>query len=705
MNRHGAGLLAAIFVMSSGSIPGASWRGINSGLPGAIAGASGLAIDPATPSTLYSWGSNGALFKSTDGAASWYIVNGIAGVSWLALHPKNSSAIYAGTRLGLVKSANGGASWASPSIAPTTLSIGPPVLDPQDSNTLYAVTFDSGIIKSTDGGASWKTLPGSQALVRGPTFLAVDPLTPSTLYAVVFSVRSAIFKSIDGGESWVSIKACECVDFAEFIQALAIDPVTPSTIYAPAQLYRGQGSSEEIIYKSTDGGQNWGAFGTGIPTEAVVMSLAIDPGSPSRIYGAYRRDSAGGGWGIIKSTDGGGSWTVMNAGLSPGNFKGSPVVIDPSAPETLYVGHVDQSRTGAGGIFKSTDATASWSPANAGRSLIDVRAVAIDPINAHTVYASIGSDGVFKSADGGGVWVKLAAFQFIAKTDLGLSGRGYTRSLAVDFLRPNILYALTARTDGGCGLVDELLFKSTDSGASWSSASPPMSGCDGFSAITIDPTDPNTLYVSGMDNPEGEAPVIYKSTDAGASWSDRLGVCCGNALVIDPTNPSSLYGGTPSGVLNSIDGGATWTKTGLSTRVDVLALDPANPGVVYAAAGGSGLSGFEGLLKSTDSGANWTPINEGLARLIASRSPVTALVIDSANPQVLYAGTSGYGVFRSTDGGAYWSPFNDGLPNLDIRLLALTPGRPNALYAGTVTGMFVINLAPETIPFRGRSRR
>ncbi len=63
--------------------------------------------------------------------------------------------------------------------------------------------------------------------------------------------------------------------------------------------------------------------------------------------------------------------------------------------------------------------------------------------------------------------------------------------------------------------------------------------------------------------------------------------------------------------------------------------------------------------------------------------------------QTLYAGTSGYGVFRSTDGGAHWGPFNDGLPNLDIRLLALTPGRANALYAGTVSGIFVINLASD----------
>src|SRR5215471_10988578 len=89
--RHWFEVLAAILVVSCGSIWGASWREINVGLPSAIAGASGLAIDPITTSTLYSWGSNGALFKSTDGAGSWNIVGGVAGVGRLVIDPENSS--------------------------------------------------------------------------------------------------------------------------------------------------------------------------------------------------------------------------------------------------------------------------------------------------------------------------------------------------------------------------------------------------------------------------------------------------------------------------------------------------------------------------------------------------------------------------------------------------------------------------------------
>jgi photosystem II stability/assembly factor-like uncharacterized protein len=183
---------------------------------------------------------------------------------------------------------------------------------------------------------------------------------------------------------------------------------------------------------------------------------------------------------------------------------------------------------------------------------------------------------------------------------------------------------------------------------------------------------------------------MYKSTDGGASWSDRLFGCCDKAPAIDPTNRTSLYGGTSSGVMKSSDGGTTWTETGLSTGANVLALDPANPNVLYAATWASELSGLRGVFKSTDGGASWLSINEGLGSLVISRAPVTALLINPANPQMLYAGTAGYGVFRSTDGGEHWSPFNDGLPNLDIRLLAVTPGRANALYAGTGSGIFVV---------------
>src|SRR5437016_5701714 len=76
---------------------------------------------------------------------------------------------------------------------------------------------------------------GSQALPP-LRFLTVDPVTPSTLYAVGVSYRG-IFKSIDGGASWISIKSGQGMSGPELFVALAIDPETPSTVYAPARVW------------------------------------------------------------------------------------------------------------------------------------------------------------------------------------------------------------------------------------------------------------------------------------------------------------------------------------------------------------------------------------------------------------------------------------------------------------------------------------
>jgi photosystem II stability/assembly factor-like uncharacterized protein len=292
---------------------------------------------------------------------------------------------------------------------------------------------------------------------------------------------------------------------------------------------------------------------------------------------------------------------------------------------------------------------------------------------------------LFTSQDGGETWETLTQ-------GLPAEHAYMICGIQVSPRDPNHVFA--AYTDGR-------VYHSTDGGETWSdSVSPPLSGCILWAygetlPMAMDPTDPNTLYLGGeFDGDYG----LLKTTDGGANWiNPGWGCCSGRALAIDPTNPTTLYGGARSGVLKSANGAATWSNTGLRAGVNALALDPIDPSILYASTHGANANSFEGLLKSRDSGVSWSPINDGLAILIDTRSPVTALVVDPANAQVLYAGTSGYGVFRSIDGGASWSQFIDGLMNLDIRLLALTPGKAATLYAGTGNGVFAISLAPETI--------
>lgn len=121
----------------------------------------------------------------------------------------------------------------------------------------------------------------------------------------------------------------------------------------------------------------------------------------------------------------------------------------------------------------------------------------------------------------------------------------------------------------------------------------------------------------------------------------------------------------------------TWTGIGPGGGiVNTLAIDPATPTTLYAGTQGSG------VFKTTDGGASWSAINNGLTNLL-----VFALAIDPATPTTLYAGTfavGGGGVFKSTDGGASWSLLNTGVFGRDRRALAIDPGTPTTIYAGAI---------------------
>jgi photosystem II stability/assembly factor-like uncharacterized protein len=534
--RHSLGLLASILVMSSGAAGDASWREINTGLPSAVVGVRAITIDPVTPSTIYvcsySWPSGGSIFKSTDGGGSWKAISSVVGARSVVIDPKNSSTIFAGTVHGIVKSTNGGESWSGANTGLTDSTIYTLAIDPITPSTLYAVTF-RGIFKSTNGGETWNAINTGFPSDIWFDSLVIDPMAPSTLYAVTFR---GIFKSTDGGGSWKAIGG---------LRPLVIDPTNSSTIYAVTL----SGWERARLVKSTDGGETWNAIETGPNT--FILSLAIDPITPSTVYAA--------GGGIFKSTDGGETWNAIEAGLPSSNGQRffQSLALDPTAPSTIYAGYFDSSGY-KGAVYKSTNGGASWDAADAGLTSIDVRVLAIDPANTATVYTAAGN-AAFKSVDSGASWTKLFTFQIANATfpSLGFGADdAIVRSLLIDLIDPNVLYVETARTDG-CASGDKLVFKSTDGGASWSPDTSPDLGCGsgdieldpalaGYRlSMVLDPTDRNTLYVGGHENPR-----ILKSHDGGANWSSVWGRTNGGlessvfALVIDPTKPTTLYAGT-----------------------------------------------------------------------------------------------------------------------------------------------------------------
>ena len=105
--------------------------------------------------------------------------------------------------------------------------------------------------------------------------LAIDPLTPSTLYAGTEGQGGGVFRSTDSGATW-TITGLP----GWSVPALGIDPLTPSTPYAGTY---GEGGG---VFRSTNSGATW--TNTGLPPSTAVWALAMDPLTPSTLYaGTY----------------------------------------------------------------------------------------------------------------------------------------------------------------------------------------------------------------------------------------------------------------------------------------------------------------------------------------------------------------------------------------------------------------------------------
>jgi photosystem II stability/assembly factor-like uncharacterized protein len=692
----------------------ATWSEINAGLPVTGVEVAKIVVAPSTPSTLYANArrpdGTGAIFKTTDGARSWRDIGSVTGATSVVVDPRSATTIYAVTSRGLLKSTDGGDSWTGvgDGLSSYILAL---AIDPVTSSTLYAATAAPGIFKSTDGGATWKALDTGIPANTYVGSLAIDPANPSRIF---FSASvsqppgppaAAIFRSVDGGETW---NASGGLTTGAGIASLAISSTAPSVVYA---LLNGPPAAE--ILKSGDGGETWNTVSAGLPAGASIRSLAIAPQSSSTLYIAVFFSFAEAG-GVLKSTDGGLTWKTVQTGF-PANTPIQSVVIDPVSSSILYL-IVDQ------GIYKSADGGTTWTRSSQGLTTIEVQTLATNGTDPATLYIGAGNQ-IFKTIDGGASWTGLVTFQLspsgtaFVPSPFPNGSPAYPKAMLIDAVDPGTLYVATNRGNG-CYYADNLVFKSTDAGASWTdSVSPDKSGCvvDGSFGRSaglkaIDPTDPNTVYLAVADDEDGYW-ALLKTGNGGASWNPltlpgngQAGVW---ALAIDPTNPATLYAGVddtpyfegdtiqpgPGGVFKSTDGGMSWSSIGPSGgAVNLLAIDHANPSVLYAAREGNyGVpNGFQGLFKSADGGANWDQIGNGLDGLAAVGAVMTAIVISPADSNVLYAGTAGNGVFKSTDGGANWSQLNDGLTNLDVRGLAVAPGSLHTLYAGTSEGIFKI---------------
>jgi len=592
---------------------GSTWRTL-----GAISGVYAVAIDPASPSTLYAATRHG-IRKSTDGGESWTAA-GLTdkSISVLAVDPMTSSTVYAAVGKMVYKTTDGALTWSALDLAVFESWIGMIVLDPSNPSTVYVAGSPSRLYKSTDAGATWSTVNDGFFA----SWLRVAPWTPTVLFAI--RAQTGFSRSTDGGVTWTSIAP------GLPVQQLAIDPSNPGTLYAALT---GPNLTGQAIYKSTDNGDSWFLANTSMP---VAVGLTVDPADPSVVYAVSYKGA------LFRSTDAGRNWNDRSPGLRV--FDLNLLSVDLADPGTIYAG-------GASGLFKSLDRGANWNPVaafqvgmgfpppglpppatplpSAGPAALS--SLLINPAHAIILYAGTHRpDGCFyadqnfyKSVDGGATWSNSTSPQWSGCTSDG--------SLIMDPADPNTIYMPMGDIFDGYWVM-----KSSDGGTTWGYAN-----LDKYLySLVFDPRNTAILYAAT------DAGAVH-SRDGGATWSaPQLADANPTILAIDPQHPDVLYAAGAHGLFKSIDHGDSWSPVGrgltdalAASSLTALLIDPAQTDVLYLA------TSAYGVIKSSDGGSTWALFNDGLPNV-----DVRAMALLRNGATTLVAATPG-GIFKLLEDG------------------------------------------------------
>jgi photosystem II stability/assembly factor-like uncharacterized protein len=336
--------------------------------------------------------------------------------------------------------------------------------------------------------------------------------------------------------------------------AVARVPGQPDAIYVA--------TASGGLFKSTNGGTSWAPIFDGMDAMQSIGDVTVAPSNPNVVWigtgEANNRQSSSWGDGVYKSTDAGKTWTSM--GLKETRHIGR-IVIDPMNADVVYVaagGHLWGPNPDRG-VFKTTDAGATWKKTLSVDDNTGATDIVIDPTNPKTLYAATyqrqrkawgfngggPGSGIYKSTDAGGTWKRVAK----GLPD-GDKGRIALDVFKVD-AKNTIVYALVEATGQG----KSGLYRSLDSGESWAQLNTQNTRPSYYSQIRVDPRDKNRLYELGSNR------GFYVSDDGGVTFRDR-GVSGvhgeDHALWVDPDNPNHLIIGGDGGVSISWDRGLTW---------------------------------------------------------------------------------------------------------------------------------------------------
>lgn len=614
----------------------------------------------------------------------------------IAFHPTNANIMYVGSSNGGVwKTIDGGASWSNITPHIPLISIADIKISPTNSNVIFILTGDGdpqppesnshgqtevssiGILRSPDAGVSWYPTGFSfdHPSVVVPTKLLIHPTNDDIQFVVC---TQGIYRTTSEWED-------DSLQYSGLVYDIEFKPGDPTIMYA---------SGPNRILKSTDTGDLWPqvsdadfSFAT-----ATRIELAVAPNNASIVY-ALVGNWAGGFIQLLQSASSGSSnsWTVQNnTATTFGAYAEYCIglVVDPLDYTDVFGGlqwinrSLDQGvgwasiqgivhadihdvayTNGAlwvccdGGLFKSIDEGNSWTNLTNGMAITEIYRITGTAQNNNLYFIGCQDNGTMRRNGS------------TSNFDDAWGGDGTTPLISYE--NSNLIYA---------GQQGGVFGKSLTGGnpGSFTNLNVPGGTSSWITPIVMDPADPDTLFI-GKRN-------VIRTKNAGTTW-DSIGIPTGvnlNCLAQGVNNRNYLYASSDTWIFKTTNallasGYATWINIGGEVPnlfITGIAVNPADALNVYVSL--SGYNDGEKVYRSTNGGTDWESISGSLPNV-----PVNCIVYDEngSGGDALYIGTD-IGVFYRDNALGDWVYFSNPLQPVNISDLYINDG-DNTIVAGT----------------------
>jgi photosystem II stability/assembly factor-like uncharacterized protein len=622
---------------------GRTWNPIFDDEPTQSIGA--IAVAPSDPDVVYAASGEGlhrpdlsvgnGIYKSTDAGRTWQHLGLRDGqqIAALAVDPHDPNRLFAAVlghpyganeERGIFRSIDGGQTWKKVLYKDAAIGGSHVVIDPADSNTIYASLWESrlgpwedanqyegtggGLFKSTDGGETWHQLKRGLPDNLVQIYVAICAANPRRLYATLSTSRQGsgyasgaglgFYRSDDAGESWT--KATDDPRPALKIgggdlPVPAVDPKNPDIVY----------SASIVAMRSTDGGKSWTSW-RGAPGGDDYQNLWINPENPKIILlvadqGALVTVNGGESWSswynqptaqlyhvattnsfpykvcagqqesgsVCIATRGNDGYIGFREWHPAGVIEYGYVAPDPEHPDIVY--GAGRSEVSKYNMITGQVENVTPIPVRSPAYRTDrTEPILFSPVDPHLLFYA--ANVLFETRDYGKTWQTIspdlsrehsgqpASLAPLPAKDTD-KRRGAMYSLAASFQNTNTLWA---------GTDDGLVWITRDHGKNWKNITPPaLTPWSKISQISASHFDDATAFVSvNRMRIDDMKPYIYRTRDGGATWQPIVTGLPEDAPVDtvreDPVRKGLLFAGTETAVWFSLDDGDHWQSLQLN---------------------------------------------------------------------------------------------------------------------------------------------